>query len=778
MIRKKTPGTCLVVGLVAFMVMFCGLRDALADQWVKTYGGAGTDRAAAVQQTSDSGYIVAGSTSSSGGGKLDAWVIKLDLSGNIEWQKAYGGAEDDGAFSILEASGGGFVVVGYTSSTGAGKKDVWVLKLDEDGNVEWQKTYGGGEDDEAFSVVEATGGGFVVAGQTSSSGAGKKDVWVIKLDADGIVEWQKTYGGSGDDVAYFIQQALDEKLIVAGSTDSFGAGKKDAWILNLGKEGNIVWQKTYGALGDEEVNSIQQTSDSGYIAAGWTNSYAGIQTEAWVLKLDMDGNIQWQRTYGGSGDDKIYSIQETLDGRYIVAGTMDSYGSGKKDAWVMKLDANTSILWQKTFGGGSDDEAFSIRQTLDYGYAIAGWTQSFGAGESDAWTLKLDSNGSISGCQVIGTPFASVRQTTVSGVSSAVSPGGTSLLSQASPVIGADTSVAPGAICMVEEAEITIRPASMDFGSLVMGTSTSQTLTVENVGSKDLVLGSLDIGGTNHIDFGMRGDTCSGQTLKSFSDCSVEVSFSPGSGSDQRSAILSIPSNDSDFSNLLVPLMGEVVPPISPVEPPNHASFSACTLYGVPVFAWHVEGSFKNYQLQFSKVQNFDSSEKTVTVRTTTNVATPKANTWKQIMSLPGGPGGPVYWRVLGVPTSGKNGFLSYSRSFTVEPAEPVNNPKIASTGISPLPSISWENNCNVKFKVWFGADEQFLKKYTVSPRPIKNPLEGDGKFNLTLTSQQWKSIRNLAGNQNGAKIFWKVESWDGANRESQSPMGHFLLEE
>jgi len=361
-------------------------------------------------------------------------------------------------------------------------------------------------------------------------------------------------------------------------------------------------------------------------------------------------------------------------------------------------------------------------------------------------------------------------------VSSAVSPGGTSLLSQASPVIGADTSVAPGAICMVEEAEITIRPASMDFGSLVMGTSTSQTLTVENVGSKALVIGNLDIGGTNYLDFGIRKDNCSGQTLNSFSDCSVEVGFLPGSGSSKRNAILSIPSNDSDFSNISVPLTGEAIPPISPVEPPDRTSYPACTLYGPPIFAWDVQGSFKSYELQFSNEQNFGSDAKSVKIRTNSNGVTPKANTWKQIMSLIGGSGGPVYWRVLGIPTRGKDAFLSNFSSFTIEPAEPVNNPQIASTGISPLPSISWENNCNVKFKVWFGADKQFSKKYTVSPRPIKNPSEGDGKFNLTLTSQQWSSVRKLAGN--GAPIFWKVESWDGANRESQTAVKEFILEE
>ena len=168
-----------------------------------TLGGAEGDRASCIEQTSEGGYIATGSTASFGSGKLDIWVLRLDVSGNVEWQKTYGGTEDDVASSIQQTGEGGYIVAGYTSSFGAGKKDVWVLKLDKDGNVEWQKTYGGTEDDVASSIQQTGEGGYIVAGYTSSFGAGKKDVWVLKLDKDGNVEWQKTYGGTGDDCGLF-----------------------------------------------------------------------------------------------------------------------------------------------------------------------------------------------------------------------------------------------------------------------------------------------------------------------------------------------------------------------------------------------------------------------------------------------------------------------------------------------------------------------------------------------------------------------------------------------
>jgi hypothetical protein len=763
------------VVFVALTVLVCGSGEVLADQWSKTYGGTGSDKASMVQQTSDGGYIVAGNTDSFGAGKRDMWVLKLDVSGNIQWQRTYGGSEDDEASSVQQTADGGYIVAGYTSSFGTGKKDAWVLKLDKDGSVEWQKTYGGSEDDEAFSIHQAADGGYIVAGYTSSSGAGKKDVWVLKLDKDGSVGWQKAYGGGSDDVAYSIQQTPDGGYILAGSTGSFGKGNNDMWALKLDESGNVDWQKTYGGIGDDGAYSIQPTSDGGYIIGGWTSSYS-TKVKPWILKLDSIGTIEQQFIFlGGMGEDRIYFIRETSDGGYILAGSTDSYGLGKKDAWIIKIQPDGTIL-QSLFGGTGDDEAFYVEETLDRGFAVAGWSNSFGAGSYDAWVLKLDSKLGISGCSIIGNSFAYAGSTGISGVSTNVTSQDTGLLPQISQVNPVNTEVTPGSICMVEGPDISVDPTSVDFGSVVLGSSSSyQTITIMNVGSKDLVIGNLDITGTYHPDFGILDDGCSGQTVKPFSKCTVETVFGPHYIGVEI-AVLTIPSNDSDFSNMSILMKGKGVAPISPTEPADHASFSSCSLYEIPTFAWDVEGFFKSYEVQFSKSEDF--SNVAVKVKASSNMVVPKSNLWKQAILIPGEFGGPVYWRVYGIFKSGKTAFISLPRSITIQPAQPVKNAKIDPTGITTLPTLSWENNCNAKFKVWFGNDAQFSKKYTFSPPTIKNPLNNNGEFSQTLTSQQWGSIRKLVGNQSGATIYWKVESWDGASRESQTATMSFVLGE
>ena len=310
------------------------------------------------------------------------------------WAHAYGGASDnDFAFSIKQTNDGGYIVVGYTDSFGAGSDDIWVLKLDSLGNVTWQKTYGGAYNDYAYSIQQTSDGGYIVAGYTSSFGAGSDDIWVLKLDSAGNVTWQKTYGGSSHDYANSIQQTNDGGYIIAGYTSSFGAGGADIWILKLDSSGNVTWQKTYGGSSYDFAYSIQQTGDGGYIVAGYTNSSGVGGDDIWILKLDLSGNITWQRTYGGSSSEVAHSIQQTSDGGYIIAGSTNSFGVAYTDFWVLKLDSSGNVTWQKTYGGGYDDYANSIQQTSDGGYIVAGYTDSFNAYYNEAWVLKLNSSG-------------------------------------------------------------------------------------------------------------------------------------------------------------------------------------------------------------------------------------------------------------------------------------------------------------------------------------------------------------------------------------------------
>lgn len=244
------------------------------------------------------------------------------------WARAAGGSAVDIYKSIKPTSDGGYIAAGFTTSSGAGSSDGWCVKLDSSGNPTWQKTFGGSGIDNFYSVQQTSDGGYIVAGFTESSGAGFGDGWCVKLDASGKPSWKKTYGGSGNDVFRSVQQTSDGGYVAAGYTDGFGAGDFDAWFLKLDGSGTPIWQQTYGGVGADNVESVQQTSDGGYILAGQTASFgAGLQ-DAWCLKLDSSGKPTWQKTYGGSDLDSVESVQQTSDGGYIVVGDTVSFGGG------------------------------------------------------------------------------------------------------------------------------------------------------------------------------------------------------------------------------------------------------------------------------------------------------------------------------------------------------------------------------------------------------------------------------------------------------------------
>ena len=365
--------------------------------WAKSYGGSNFDIAYAIQNTSDGGYIVAGTTNSSGAGSNDAWVFKLNSTGSIIWQKSYGGPYYDDAASIQQTADGGYIAAGTTYSFGAQTGDFWLLRLNSDGSIAWQKTYGGTGDDEAYCVRQTADGGYIVAGTTNSFGTIGYDIWLLKLYANGSIAWSKTYGGSYDDKAYSVQQTTDGGYIVAGSTNSFDGGSYDhAWLLKLNSTGGITWQNTYGGYRNDEASSVQQTADGGYIVAGDTNSSGAGYDDFWVFKLNSNGSLVWSYTYGGASDyDDAYSIEQTADGGYIVAGTTYSFGAGSGDFWLIQLNSVGQIVWQNTYGGSNDDEVYSVRQTPDGGYIVAGTTASFGVGTYNVWVVKLGTGGSI-----------------------------------------------------------------------------------------------------------------------------------------------------------------------------------------------------------------------------------------------------------------------------------------------------------------------------------------------------------------------------------------------
>lgn len=412
----------LKIYLLVFMSVLFTTRPSCG-QWAATYGGSDHERAYSIHETSDGGYVVAGYTESFstieryGNKDRDIWVLKLRTNGMVEWQKTYGGDNADEAHCVQQTGDGGYIVTGWTLSFDNGDF-CWVLKLRADGTVEWQKVYGGGGGEWADFVQQTIDGGYIVAGKTSSLGAGSWDFWILKLRPDGTVEWERTYGGEDWDEASSIQQTSDGGYIVAGNTSSFvprGEDSPDIWVLKLRADGTAEWQKTYGGDSFDSAEAIRQTSDGGYVVAGYTGSFGDKSYDLWILKLRPDGTIEWQKTYGGKGFNGAYSTQQTIDGGYIVAGDTVSSGAGEVDFWVLKLRVDGSVEWQRTYGGAGGEDAHSTQQTVDGGYVVAGCTFSFGAGKGDFWVLKLRPDGSI------GPSCDFVMDTSVSGKDSGAS---------------------------------------------------------------------------------------------------------------------------------------------------------------------------------------------------------------------------------------------------------------------------------------------------------------------------------------------------------------------
>jgi uncharacterized delta-60 repeat protein len=388
----------LSVSLVALFTQYA----YAAVKFAKTYTGMGPRYTYSVQQTSDGGYIVAGWTYVSSSSGYDIFLIKTDANGNIQWAKTYGGASDEYASSVQQTSDGGYIVAGYTGSFGAGGHDIFLIKTDANGNIIWAKTYGGTHYEYAFSVQQTSDGGYIMAGYTGSFGAGGWDIFLIKTDANGNVQWAKTYGGTYYEFAYSVQQTSDGGYIVAGHRSTSPSFVYDFLLIKTDTNGNLQWAKTYEeASGGDYAYSVQQTSDGGYIVAGYKHYFSAGDRDIFLIKTDTNGNLQWAKTYGGTSGDYAYSVQQTSDGGYIVAGYTGSFGAGANDIFLIKTDAFGNVQWAKTYWGATNEYAYSVQQTSDGGYIVAGWTYNTVSFVYDVFLIKTDANGNIGSCGIV-----------------------------------------------------------------------------------------------------------------------------------------------------------------------------------------------------------------------------------------------------------------------------------------------------------------------------------------------------------------------------------------
>jgi hypothetical protein len=372
----------------------------LGQGWEQTYDVNVVDFGRSVQQTTDGGYIITGYTEYGiPKFKDDVYLIKTDENGNEQWTKTFGGIDDETGYSIQITNDGGYIICGRTRSFGNGNGDVYLIKTDENGTELWSQTFGGEPLDEGYSVQQTTDGGYIITGETYSSGNGNGDVYLIKTDENGTELWSQTFGGESLDIGYSVQQTTDGGYIITGRTFSFGNGSSDIYLIKTDENGNEQWSQTFGGGFWEYGYSVQQTTDGGYIITGTTVSFGNGGSDVYLIKTDENGNEQWTKTFGGENDEEGYSVQQTTDGGYIICGNTRSFGNGG-GVYLIKTDENGIEQWSQTSSGG--EEGRSVQQTTDGGYIICG--TSCGVEECNVYLIKTNQFGNITSTFEIPLP--------------------------------------------------------------------------------------------------------------------------------------------------------------------------------------------------------------------------------------------------------------------------------------------------------------------------------------------------------------------------------------
>lgn len=404
---------------------------------ILTLGGSKNETFNSVIKTNDGGYIAAGFTQSNDGNinhknndSFDFWVVKFSLENTIQWQKTYGGSEDDRAADIIQTSDGNFAILGYTRSTdldvstNAGFQDFWLIKINTNGNLLWEKTFGFSGLDYGTSLLETNDGGFLISGVldvSASNGQGNAkssaikhaggDYWAIKTDNTGNLEWSRYFGGSFTDIPFGVVKTLDNNFILIGSSDSSdfninnNKGSYDFWVIKISSSGELLWEKSFGGSEIDEARAITSTTDGNFIIVGDTRSLDKDITEnngaadVWILKISTNGNIIWQKTIGGTSFDAARSISKTQDNGYIISGSSRSVdnnfkNNGQNDALLIKITAEGNLVWQKTFGGSEIDFLYD---------AIEVEEQIIAVGESSSSDKNIKENKGFTDALIIKT---------------------------------------------------------------------------------------------------------------------------------------------------------------------------------------------------------------------------------------------------------------------------------------------------------------------------------------------------------------------------------------
>lgn len=367
------------------------------ERWNRTYGGADHDEITAIART-DSGYILAGSTWSFGAGEADAWLVKVDENGTEQWNRTYGTDDNERVHAMIRTPDNGLLLVGSSGGL-ALPSDGWVLKADVDGNELWNRTYGDVGADRFHSVLLTSDGDYVLAGLVERNTVGVPDAWLVKIGADGEETWNQTYGGVGFDAANSVVRTEDGYAF-AGYTRPANETQFHRWLVVVNEAGVEEWNKTYESFSNPFLAalaplSLVRTEDGFMLGGSDVTTEAESDLDAWVMRVGKDGNHQWTRTYEVVGDDFLTTMTTAPDGGVVVAGEgVDVSGPSSEqhsDAWAMKLTADGREQWTRTYGN-TGEEAFLTVRNVDDGYLIGGYTTSFRPGESAGFVVRLDTD--------------------------------------------------------------------------------------------------------------------------------------------------------------------------------------------------------------------------------------------------------------------------------------------------------------------------------------------------------------------------------------------------
>lgn len=358
------------------------------------YGQGSYDYGRSILQIADGSYITAGNTSTLGNQNGDVLLLKIDESGTEQWIHNLNFSPSDRANMLLENSESGYIVLGNTISPIDESKDILVFKTNQSGHTEWFSRYGSSEDQEGHSILSLINGGYIICGQSIDENTGFNMLYLLKINLDGSQVWEQTFGGNGENYGFSIIESNDGSFLITGMTENSDDMSGDAWLLKVDLDGNKIWEQTYGGTGTDLSRSLVYTGD-GYIMVGNTSSYGSGNNDIFVIKVNIEGTQEWSNTYGGSGTDIGRKIIKTSDGSFAIAGYTDSFGENSGfNVWLLKIDALGNLLWDKTFGADGNDRALSAQQTSDGGFVLTGFSNSIDSA-SDILIIKTDDKGNI-----------------------------------------------------------------------------------------------------------------------------------------------------------------------------------------------------------------------------------------------------------------------------------------------------------------------------------------------------------------------------------------------